>query len=713
MEGTLGEKRPPSPSIPKRRRRSIIAGDIVFEILTWIPAKSLMRFRCICKAWNDMIRSDYNFIKSHIARSQERDQATRLLFEVQIEKETTRFARNKLEGFPLQLRGPLNYFDPKEIVICSNHCNGLVCLYNHKAIQGFLYNITTGEIKGLPFSLGFKKIWSPPYLPLEEDRDHPDLYLGYDPATEKYKLLRGVYYKSKTSFKILTLGTNKWRRIRDKYPLKCYSSDVIFVNGVLYWICSTYNAIAYFNLTEEKFGTLSPPTKCIDPVNEIGTAMWGRLTVEVHYQDKRCNFIYDEVNKVFTKHDSNPYWEGKKFAFVEAENIEEITEYPQVILATSSLISTQTDLVFCRYQNNMEGTLDEKRPLSPSIPKRRRRSIIAGDMVFEILTWIPAKSLMRFRCICKAWNDMIRSDYNFIKSHIARSGERDQATRLLFEVQIKKETSYFARNNLEVFPLQLTGPLNYFDPKEIVICSNHCNGLVCLYNHKAIQGFLYNITTGEIKALPFSLGFKKVWSPHHPDLYLGYDQVTEKYKLLRGVYYKGKTSFKILTLGTNTWRRIRNKYPFKCYSSSVMFFNGVLYWISSAYNAFAYFNLTEEKFGIFSSPKNCIRPMDEIRTAMWGRLIVQVHYQDKRCNFVFDEVNKVFTKHDSNPYWEKKKFAFVEAENIEEITEYPKVILATSSLISTQRDLVFCNCFRLSHVSRFVENIIPLTFIEL
>ncbi|KAG5603638.1 hypothetical protein H5410_025130 [Solanum commersonii] len=58
--------------------------------------------------------------------------------------------------------------------------------------------------------------------------------------------------------------------------------------------------------------------------------------------------------------------------------------------------------------------------------RRCRRSTkeahgFVDDMVFEILTWLPAKSLMRFNCVSKSWNSLIRYDLNFVNLHIARS----------------------------------------------------------------------------------------------------------------------------------------------------------------------------------------------------------------------------------------------------------------------------------------------------
>uniref|UniRef100_M1DY56 Ubiquitin-protein ligase n=1 Tax=Solanum tuberosum TaxID=4113 RepID=M1DY56_SOLTU len=343
------------------------------------------------------------------------------------------------------------------------------------------------------------------------------------------------------------------------------------------------------------------------------------------------------------------------------------------------------------------------------------------DMVFEILTWVAAKSLMRFKCVSKAWNSLILHDFNFVKLHIARSRDRPLATRLLYEIGLKtphipqhylNATRRVTYNQppLELFPLQLVGSRNYFDYGEIFICSNHCNGLVCLYNGKDSQGFLYNITTGEIKALPFSLGYTRIGD--RPELYLGYDPATERYKLLRDrIYYKKRPCIKILTLGTNnSWRRLCENSPGRLnnLSSGRTFVNGVLYWANPKFNSITYFNLTEEKFGTLSPPERS--RVSEIQSALWGKLIVYPRDQPENCNLVvYDEVNKVFTKFDSDPDLMKEKFVVLEAENIEKRRENEKYILATSSLTSTY--LVFAYHFWPRYVSRFVENIIPLSFI--
>ncbi|KAM3359280.1 putative F-box protein At1g32420 [Capsicum annuum] len=149
------------------------------------------------------------------------------------------------------------------------------------------------------------------------------------------------------------------------------------------------------------------------------------------------------------------------------------------------------------------------------------------DILFEILVLLPAKSLLRFRSVSRTWNSLIRDDPDFVKLHNALSQSRPLATRLLFELALRSryqrddvESTYNSPTQLEGFPLQLVYARQYLDSreKEIVICSNHCNGLVCLYSYEDSQIHLYNVTTRERKALPFTLKSPKGWCPV---LYLG------------------------------------------------------------------------------------------------------------------------------------------------------------------------------------------------
>ncbi|KAM3203522.1 hypothetical protein P3L10_031148 [Capsicum annuum] len=265
---------------------------------------------------------------------------------------------------------------------------------------------------------------------------------------------------------------------------------------------------------------------------------------------------------------------------------------------------------------------------------------------------------------------------------------------------------------LEGLYLRLVSPRHYFDKarRESMICSNYCNGLVCFFTYKDAQTYLYNITTGEMKDFPFSI--ERLLPHNPPELLLGFDPHMEKYKFLSLVYSvkTGSYEMKILTLGTNSWWKIDEKYPNKPWDyNDYVFLNGVLYWKDMLSNAtITYFNFMDEKFGAITislpqiaSSRTC--GLNEMQSALLGKLVI--NYCPR--NFVYDEVNKIFMKY--NPYLDEKKDERVALVDAKKTSIF---ILATTSLIRASSSLIFPPHTSLRHVSSFVENIIPLIFIE-
>ncbi|KAH0690347.1 hypothetical protein KY289_017705 [Solanum tuberosum] len=282
------------------------------------------------------------------------------------------------------------------------------------------------------------------------------------------------------------------------------------------------------------------------------------------------------------------------------------------------------------------------------------------DITSEIISWLPPKSIMRFKCVCKAWNTWIEHP-NFPKLHLARSQARPSGTRLLFE--LSKDT----------------------------------------------QVYVFNVSTREIKALPFSVeGVRK--NSMDPRLYLGFDKVTEKYKLLHIIRVQNSPrvmKHMILTLGTNSWRSII--IPRDCFMSHArhIYLDGFLYGIDT----FAYFNFREEKFENLPHKQhcNCRLGLNMMQTALRGKLVVycgrrRVHHANLICNDLKRDFTKFVDYSDIS-----EKVATLETERIDRPTEILDAVLATASVISAPTSLLRPDLFRIAHVSSFVDNIIPLT----
>nr|XP_009791674.1 PREDICTED: putative F-box protein At1g32420 [Nicotiana sylvestris]XP_016513090.1 PREDICTED: putative F-box protein At1g32420 [Nicotiana tabacum] len=312
--------------------------DIVFQILTWLPTKSLMRFKCVSKTWN--IQHDPDFVKLHNARPS----TTRLLlFEVEVcprreDDLSIKKKRPELERFSVQLLAPRHYFNYYQMSVCSNYCNGLVCLYSFKDTQTYLYSVTTGEIKALPFSMN-QEIQA--QYPLD-----PQLFLGFDSITEKYKLLHIFVGKNNGNrvikTRIRTLGIDSsWRKFH--MPSNCFLKPkiCIFLNGVIYSTDYSLNCICiyYFNFRTEKFGRLSPKYCSYIRLNKMQTALRGKLVIHCCFNHngrrENRNLLYDDINNVFMKLKNSNYPNSQeKVALIEAERIDKMT-LSDVLLAES------------------------------------------------------------------------------------------------------------------------------------------------------------------------------------------------------------------------------------------------------------------------------------------------------------------------------------------------------------------------------------------
>ncbi|KAM3304570.1 hypothetical protein P3S67_011436 [Capsicum chacoense] len=320
-----------------------LSDDIVLQISTYLPAKSLMRFKCVSKAWNTMMQCP-NFFRSHYARSQKRPSATRFLFQLETEIKRHRYLdRDNWVDLSLQL----DYFCyDGEISICSNHCNGLVCLYSCKENQVYLYNVTTRERKALPPYMN----WEITIKPYNKQPSKPfdKLFLGFDEVTGNYKLLLLFPHQEAEEAKILTLGVtnSSWRKIRLSYyvdyPCLCYDDDYfIFLNGVVYLFW--YDYVAYFDFGEEKFGYISPPpqTNYFEGLSINQTAVWGQLTV-------RCTYEFLGPQKIFGYNDANkvliPLESGERLSRpikISLSGTESIADKKKKahVLATASVIT--------------------------------------------------------------------------------------------------------------------------------------------------------------------------------------------------------------------------------------------------------------------------------------------------------------------------------------------------------------------------------------
>ncbi|KAK9684956.1 hypothetical protein RND81_10G245600 [Saponaria officinalis] len=115
---------------------------------------------------------------------------------------------------------------------------------------------------------------------------------------------------------------------------------------------------------------------------------------------------------------------------------------------------------------------------------------IPPELLYNILSRLPSKSLMRFRCVCKSWYSFITHDLEFHKLHLLNFNLNNKDPRWMgyqlgsdYDYRTTKFWLYdesFHSDNIQAchFHWEETTPVDFF--YSVIVSS--CNGIVCLYH---------------------------------------------------------------------------------------------------------------------------------------------------------------------------------------------------------------------------------------
>ncbi|KAL8051851.1 hypothetical protein ABFX02_06G175500 [Erythranthe guttata] len=215
----------------------IFPEEIIAEILSRLPVKSLLKFRCVSKSWRSLI-SDKHFIKSHLQISRKDTNFTRhwiiqtFLFENPIRKQSLKRCYlpslfSGLSSDPVEIDFPIENYKGGVWVVDS--CNGLVCISINDGRHFLLWNPSTRK---------YKKLADVD----DDDDDRMKLIIiygfGFDESSDDYKVFCGFSNRGRggTIAKIYSLRTDSWKRIEfleeDNLGLDATGK---FVSGKLHW----------------------------------------------------------------------------------------------------------------------------------------------------------------------------------------------------------------------------------------------------------------------------------------------------------------------------------------------------------------------------------------------------------------------------------------------------------------------------------------------
>ncbi|XP_017244981.1 putative F-box protein At3g17480 isoform X1 [Daucus carota subsp. sativus] len=232
----------------KTGRDNYLPEEIIFIVLSWLPVKTLLRFKSVCKSWRSMI-SDTQFVGAHLSNSR-RKPAVLLNFVSFDRHIDVHYTPEDSYRFYL----PPNVNGMK--YICS--CDGLVCLSNAYCDVIYIWNPLTKLLKLLPRPSKNLKI----YRGL--------LALGFDPISNDYKLLRIAGVEAE----LYSSKADSWKHVQVPETLKALRASSKVVNakpGILY-MTSGKDIIA-FDLHKEVFRLYTiPPCKMSDILEFNGEA---------------------------------------------------------------------------------------------------------------------------------------------------------------------------------------------------------------------------------------------------------------------------------------------------------------------------------------------------------------------------------------------------------------------------------------------------------
>jgi F-box interacting protein len=271
------------------------------------------------------------------------------------------------------------------------------------------------------------------------------------------------------------------------------------------------------------------------------------------------------------------------------------------------ILSLSLSLPHC-YANTNTNLNKKKNILSPmmSKPKELLSERPPDDVVFDILTRLPAKSLVRFRCVSKSWNSIItNSDFNVIRLKQAKSlsYNNNNNNGYVLYMPMRDDDYTSSREELCISVWNNDGTLTNLSKFETPFCYarivSFCNGIyLCdsyYYNNVL---YLWNPSIGK---------FKKLVTTSTGGVHgFAYDSQNNDFKILR----MGAEVAEVYTLSTDSWRKVVISESLSesidyIYLSS-LFFNGALHSIarSGSCHFILAFDINDEIFRKIMLPQN-------------------------------------------------------------------------------------------------------------
>ncbi|KAL5065328.1 hypothetical protein RYX36_027065 [Vicia faba] len=273
-------------NIGKRRLTMFLPHELIIQILLWLPVKSLLLFKCVCKSWFSLISHDPHFANSHFQLTTNRrilfisstHESLSIDFEASIHNDSACLSLNLPEDFTaFEVKGSCRGF----VLICCS-------------LNMYLWNPSTRVHKQIPLS------------PFSSNLDEADYFygFGYDHSTDDYLVVYHDYSEEPPlHLEYFSLKANAWKQVKGPhfpYTLEDGPKGGCLYNGAIHWLayCIT-DVILAFDLMERKLSYMHLPS-------------------DSHGDPLQCGglWVYGEFLSLYTKNygkDTVQIWVMKKY----------------------------------------------------------------------------------------------------------------------------------------------------------------------------------------------------------------------------------------------------------------------------------------------------------------------------------------------------------------------------------------------------------------
>ncbi|KAL1338449.1 F-box/kelch-repeat protein At3g06240 [Arachis hypogaea] len=230
-----------------------LPNELIIEILTRLPVKSLMRFKCVSKSWFAIISND-SFAKSHFERSASSSHRILCHGDGELRSIDPDLLFHK-DPHTTKLSIP---YSLSAYVRIQGSCRGFIMLQEFPDLV--IWNPSTGVNKRISYDH-----LSPGNLESEIILDSFMFGFGYDARRDDYlAIIVWCDVNGRRFLEYFSVRINKWERVEIALPrpsmdaAASLSSPGYYLNGAIHWDTSSDSILA-FDMIEREFFEIPLP----------------------------------------------------------------------------------------------------------------------------------------------------------------------------------------------------------------------------------------------------------------------------------------------------------------------------------------------------------------------------------------------------------------------------------------------------------------------